>query len=1384
MVAGYTNVLTSDVNVYGDLSVNGEIKNPTLSGVPTAPTASSETSTTQIATTAFVKTAVSELVDNADGAYDTLKKIQDMMVEDDSAAASMLSVIATKANSDSPVFTGTVSGITKQMITGLENVENTTDLEKPVSTATLSALNLKGDKSNVITLETTKANLDNPTFTGVPLAPTAVSGTNTTQVATTAFVNSSINTYKNVVDALADNTYCLYMIYTMFMRSSTTAGPNGLNIIIRFNKNQTFKVISNGPVNNTDIFNNSEQEYSYTIVSEPNGLNGAVISFTHGVPYSGLSFNRMFTITFDTTYNKIVNFNESLENFTIKSLANTIVNGITTSDSESDFLTKFLASYTSNSGSTLYSVDASGNYTSDSSGTRVNIGTIYTSAGSDWRRQVAISMMSTNSNVIAAVGSLTRFRLATMLYDGETITGCYTVETPKYCGIKMNVEYYTPSIQQNDIYYNINMPMTIHNESKRLNGKSDGRFEPDQTSFLSKNCLEIEKVAASGSIPAHVKHITVRGLDVVAHNYRMHFDPSQMHYMKGRSISYCRHKQSLLDDTFWYPDGPEFRINLNPELTITKLLCNDIEVPLHLIKRKSWDNYVKDTYAITFNIAAAIAQAGIEFKYDTDPSGNYVKDGLNKIEIWYEGKFANNNYSTLITDLFKDKNVGGGVKYKTTPSSNNRKLSSLMKNTSLYENSKSIGSKYGVSEQTITPSPKVSVVQDRMIIINNRFYDSSMIIGTTVSSGIEYEPNDQAQTHLFLLVPSNDNAYDKFYLQVEIMCPKQFYASTGGKHLVPIDSIDKTCVLYRFVPGAKAEGPDYRSTYSTALSFRIKEYPVRSETITVHDTSGNLKTIPYYTEIPSEMIPFYNNTNNSYNSTNMTRIIQSIENIMGPYPFDTYGTSIGNLEPGNGMEYMEMSGYSSKSLDWFVVIHETFHQWWQDMVSFDYHQDWWIDEGLNQFCNYFTIDDLNLDTSGNLFYVYNVNNKIQDIEYGWSEQSLAKYSGTYGSYDLPAFIYATMYYNFGADFKVDSSGKFVVKPVDSSGNIAMNIHDVNDVVVSAGLLNPVTRQLFIDTSGTIRYVSSDNKVIDSAGIVISEQSVSYMLGYVDNSGVMLDNSGNQIVVLTKELTSGLKLPGAALSQYYAKNSSNTNFWNCIKYVLNAFKGTGYTFSSFKNAIGDFVDSHKAEWGNKWPSTKAEISELFDQMVNQGGNKQLGGDFYTFTIDPAYVPAGVLTNPVHKVRSFRINDTVNYSYNVWSLKQTSQSAGSINVDFTAPFVYLKDSSGNELQRGDTGDFAINNVFGKVVLMLRKGPDPLVRNAQKQINAYNAGALAVIYYNNESGDIGNDSIFSTSQANVRIPLLTISDTLGAYLKTVIDQPGGATVKIKGTFDVSIV
>ena len=49
----------------------------------------------------------------------------------------------------SPTFTGTVSGVTKSMV-GLGSVDNTTDANKPVSTATQAALDLKLNAADII----------------------------------------------------------------------------------------------------------------------------------------------------------------------------------------------------------------------------------------------------------------------------------------------------------------------------------------------------------------------------------------------------------------------------------------------------------------------------------------------------------------------------------------------------------------------------------------------------------------------------------------------------------------------------------------------------------------------------------------------------------------------------------------------------------------------------------------------------------------------------------------------------------------------------------------------------------------------------------------------------------------------------------------------------------------------------------------------------------------------------------------------------------------------------------------------------------------------------------------------------------------------------------
>ncbi|QMQ39069.1 tail fiber protein (plasmid) [Escherichia coli] len=115
------------------LDLKAPLASPAFTGTPTAPTASQGTNSTQIANTAFVKAAITALINGAPGTLDTLKEI------------------AAAINND-PNFSTTIN--------------------------------------NALAL---KAPLASPALTGVPTAPTAAQGTNNTQIATTAYVRAAIS---------------------------------------------------------------------------------------------------------------------------------------------------------------------------------------------------------------------------------------------------------------------------------------------------------------------------------------------------------------------------------------------------------------------------------------------------------------------------------------------------------------------------------------------------------------------------------------------------------------------------------------------------------------------------------------------------------------------------------------------------------------------------------------------------------------------------------------------------------------------------------------------------------------------------------------------------------------------------------------------------------------------------------------------------------------------------------------------------------------------------------------------------------------------------------------------------------------------------------------
>jgi len=89
-----------------------------------------------------------------------LKELAQTLDNDANFSSTVINSIAVKAPKDSPTFTGTVRGISKAMV-ALGNADNTSDLSRPISTATQEALSLKAATANTYTKQEVETRLSN-----------------------------------------------------------------------------------------------------------------------------------------------------------------------------------------------------------------------------------------------------------------------------------------------------------------------------------------------------------------------------------------------------------------------------------------------------------------------------------------------------------------------------------------------------------------------------------------------------------------------------------------------------------------------------------------------------------------------------------------------------------------------------------------------------------------------------------------------------------------------------------------------------------------------------------------------------------------------------------------------------------------------------------------------------------------------------------------------------------------------------------------------------------------------------------------------------------------------------------------------------------------------
>lgn len=214
---GYLDGVTSAIQTQIDsklatttaASTYAPLASPSLTGTPTAPTAIAGTNTTQIATTAFVKTAVDNVVAAAPGALDTLNELAAALGNDASFSTTVTNSLATKL----PLAGGTMSGniaMGGNKVTGLGTPTIGTDAATKTYADTMLPL-AGGTMSGAIAMGTNKiTGLGTPTVATdaatknyvdtVTVAPSNLTGPITSVGSATSIASQTGTGTKFVVD--------------------------------------------------------------------------------------------------------------------------------------------------------------------------------------------------------------------------------------------------------------------------------------------------------------------------------------------------------------------------------------------------------------------------------------------------------------------------------------------------------------------------------------------------------------------------------------------------------------------------------------------------------------------------------------------------------------------------------------------------------------------------------------------------------------------------------------------------------------------------------------------------------------------------------------------------------------------------------------------------------------------------------------------------------------------------------------------------------------------------------------------------------------------------------------------------------------------------------
>jgi hypothetical protein len=209
--SGAVTLTLADITAAG----GAPIASPAFTGVPTGPTAAPGTSTTELATTAFVTAAIAAVSPDVHSFNGRSGVVTFLTADFNAATAVLTDPVPTAPTAATTDASGQLA--TTQFVANAIAANGVNSFNGRHGVVTLTAADITGAGG---------ALLASPAFSGTPNAPTAVPGTSTGQLATTAFVQAAVAAATTGVSSWNTRTGAVVLTQADIVNAAGWASPS------------------------------------------------------------------------------------------------------------------------------------------------------------------------------------------------------------------------------------------------------------------------------------------------------------------------------------------------------------------------------------------------------------------------------------------------------------------------------------------------------------------------------------------------------------------------------------------------------------------------------------------------------------------------------------------------------------------------------------------------------------------------------------------------------------------------------------------------------------------------------------------------------------------------------------------------------------------------------------------------------------------------------------------------------------------------------------------------------------------------------------------------------------------------------------------------------